>query len=294
MTFLAANATTYQGAGTIYVEQGTYGGGEPVIDFNVYNLSNISSSDLTMQGGWDGTANPVDPATASTSNFTVPIIIGSSTNPWVGSLTINNLVITGSDQTGLTLYSLNNINVSNVEITQSVNGGGAELNAGRDVTISNSKFLRNNTIGARIQAGGNVAVTNSDFSNPFNQRRQITGLDITSSGSVSLFNVLANGNRRRGADINALGRVTIGSSQFSETNGLNGGVFYGYGLRVVTPDAIDLANVIANNNFLWGADLDAGGDVAIIDSNLLMPTVHLHPHSSMIPVCSLRARVTLL
>jgi len=89
LTFLAANTTTYQGAGTIYVEQGTYGGGESVIDFNAYNLSNISSSDLTVQGGWDTTANPVDPTTASTSNFTVPILIGSSTNPWGGSLTIN-------------------------------------------------------------------------------------------------------------------------------------------------------------------------------------------------------------
>jgi hypothetical protein len=53
---------------------------------------------------------------------------------------------------------------------------------------------------------------------------------------------------------------------FSETNGLNGGVFYGFGLQVITPDAIDLANVTANNNFLWGALLDAGGDVAIVNS----------------------------
>jgi hypothetical protein len=266
LTFLAANATTFQGAGTIYVEQGAYGGGESVIDFNAYNLSNISSSNLTVQGGWDTTPNPVDPATAGTSDFGVSIIIGSSANPWGGSLTINNLVITGPDQTGLTLYSLNDINVSNVEVTNSVNGGGAELEAGVNVSINNSKFLRNNTAGATIRAEGNVAVANSDFSNTFNQRRQIKGLDITSAGSVSLFNVLANGNRRVGADINAGGRVTIGSSVFSETNALNSGVFYGYGLRVVTPDAIDLAFVTANNNFLWGADLDAGGDVNISDS----------------------------
>ena len=265
LTFLAANATTFQGAGTIYVEQGTYGGGESVIDFNAYNLSNISSSDLTVQGGWDTTANPVDPATASTSNFIVPILIGSSTNPWGGSLTINNLVITGA-QSGLTLYSQNNISLLNIQVTDSVTGSGAELNAGRDVNVINSKFLRNNTAGAIVNAGANVAVATSEFSNSFNQRRQIKGLDITSGGSVSLFQVLAIGNRRVGTDINAVGRVTIGSSEFSETNGLNGGVFYGYGLRVVTPDAIDLAGVTANNNFLWGADLDAGGDVAILDS----------------------------
>jgi len=265
LTFLSGNAA-FQGAGTIYVEQGAYAGGESSIDFNSYNLSNISSSDLTVQGGWDTTANPVDPATASTSNFSVPILIGSSTNPWGGSLTINNLVITNAIQNGLTLYSQNNINVSNVEITNTVTGAGAELDAGRDVTITNSKFLRNNTAGSIIRAGGNVAIANSEFSNTFNQRRQVKGLDITSGGSVSLFNVLVVGNRRVGANINALGRVTIGSSVFSETNALNGGVFYGYGLQVVTPDAIDLAGVTANNNFLWGASLDAGGDVAILDS----------------------------
>jgi hypothetical protein len=265
LTFLSGNAA-FQGAGTIFVEQGAYAGGESVIDFNAYNLSNISSSNLTVQGGWDTTANPVDPATASTSNFTVPILIGSSTNPWGGSLTINNIMITGA-QSGLTLYSQNNIAVSYVQATDSVTGAGAELESvGGDVTINNSKFLRNNTAGAIIRAGRNVAVANSEFSNTFNQRRQIIGLDITSGGSVSLLNVLANGNRRVGTRINAGGRVTIGSSQFSETNGLNGGVFYGYGLQVVTPDAIDLAGVTANNNFLWGASLDAGGDVAIIDS----------------------------
>ena len=265
LTFLAANATTYQGAGTIYVEQGTYGGSESVIDFNAYNLSNISSSDLTVQGGWDTTPNPVDPATAGTSNFIVPILIGSSTNPWGGSLTINNLMITGA-QSGLTLYAQNNITIGNVQVTDSVIGAGAEINAGGNVTINNSKFLRNNTAGAIVNAGANVAVATSEFSNSFNQRRQIKGLDITSGGSVSLFQVLAIGNRRVGTDINAVGRVTIGSSEFSETNGLNGGVFYGYGLRVVTPDEIELLAVTANNNFLWGADLDAGGRIAIGDS----------------------------
>ncbi|HJR82064.1 MAG TPA: right-handed parallel beta-helix repeat-containing protein [Anaerolineales bacterium] len=268
LTFLAtpANQAIYTGAGTIFVEQGAYGGGESVIDFNAYNLSNISSSTLTVQGGWDTTPNPVDPNTAGTSDFLgVEIIIGSSANPWGGSLVINNLVLNDPNQTGLTLYSQGDINVSNVVVENSTNGDGAHLNAGGNVTINNSKFLRNQ-IGMTINAGGNVAIANSEFSNPYNQRRQTTGLEITNGGSVSLFNVLAIGNRRRGVDINAGGRVSIGSSEFSATNGLNGGVFYGFGLRVVTPDAIDLSFVTANNNFLWGADLDAGGDVNISDS----------------------------
>jgi len=264
LNYLSGNAAV-QVAGTIYVEQGAYAGGESVIDFNAYNLSNISGFDLTVQGGWDTTPNPVDPATAGTSDFTVPILIGSSTTPWGGSLTINNIQILNPQNTGLTLYSQNSISLSNVTVDNSATGDGAVLNARADVTINNSHFLRN-TAGARITAGNNVAIASSEFSNPFNQRRQVTGLEITSGGSVSLFSVLAIGNRRVGTDISAVGRVTIGSSEFSETNGLNGGVFYGYGLRVVTPDEIELLGVIANNNFLWGADLDAGGRVAIGDS----------------------------
>jgi cytoskeletal protein RodZ len=44
LTFLAANPTSYQGAGTIYVQQGAYSGGESSINFNNYNLSSISNA----------------------------------------------------------------------------------------------------------------------------------------------------------------------------------------------------------------------------------------------------------
>ena len=85
-------------------------------------------------------------------------------------------------------------------------------------------------------------------------------------GSVSLFNVLANTNREAGATINAGGRVTIGSSFFSDTKAMQGSNFMGYGLQVVTPDAIDLDTVTASDNFLWGASLNAGGNVTINNS----------------------------
>ena len=271
LTELSGN-TAYQGAGTIYVQQGTYSGGETSIDFNSasYDLSNIRNFDLTVHGGWDTITNTVDPA--STSTFSIPFVIGTSTNPWGGSLTINNIVINNSNQTALTLYSQNDINLSNVQVSNSVTGSGAELNAGRDITINNSKFERNRNAGAVIRAGGNVAIANSTFSNPGRNRLQMTGLDIvTTGGSVALLNVQANGNREVGANINAAGRVTIGSSFFSGTKSFTtapGGAvtYYGYGLQVVTPDAIDLDGVTASDNFLWGASLDAGKDVAIANS----------------------------
>jgi hypothetical protein len=96
LAYLQANEgdTAYQQAGTIYIQQGDYLGGESEIDFNDYSFSQINNYDLTLQGGWDTTYDPAsgDPTFTSTS-FNVPIVIGSSANPWIGSLTLNNILI---------------------------------------------------------------------------------------------------------------------------------------------------------------------------------------------------------
>jgi hypothetical protein len=273
LTFLAGNAT-YSGAGTIYVEQGSYQGGESTIDFNNFNLSNISSSDLTITGGWNTSTG----TTTSTTSFSnVAIIIGTSTNPWGGSLTLNNLTLDGTGNTnnnGITLHTNNDITLTNISVSNAgpstengpVGGSGAELHAGGHVTIDNSHFDRNQNAGAIIQAVGNVAISNSSFSNPETARKQNVGLDIISDGDVSLFQVLANENREVGAHIDAAGRVTIVGSEFSGTKLLRNSEFLGYGLTVVSQDAIDLDGVTANDNFLWGAMLTAAGDVTIANS----------------------------
>jgi hypothetical protein len=222
---------------------------------------------LTIQGAWNN--NTVDLTGTSTFNNT-SFVIGSATNPWGGSLTINNLTLgfnpTGGSGTGLTVYSQANINLDSVKVTNSATGAGAELNAGNDVNINKSTFDRNKTAGAIIRAKGNVTIRDSSFSNPANGRRQIVGLDIVNDGSVSLLNVLANTNREAGATINAGGPVTIGSSFFSDTKAMQGSNFIGYGLQVTTPGAININSVHADTNFLWGASLNAGGDVAIANS----------------------------
>ena len=279
LQFLAANAT-YQGNGTIYVQQGAYTGGEPSINFNNYNLSNISSAALTIQGGWNTSSNTVDPTATSTFNNNA-IVIGSGTNPWGGTLTINNLSLnftpTGSSGTGLSLTTQGDINIANVTVMNSATGAGAELNStGGAVSIKNSHFDRNKTAGAIIRAKGDVAILNSSFSNPANGRRQATGVDITSDGAVSLLDVLADQTRDVGATIKAGGAVAISgsvnpftgtpTSSFSNTKIIQGSTFLGYGLQVETPSDIAIANIVANNNFLWGASLHAGGNVAISDS----------------------------
>ncbi|HEX5809784.1 MAG TPA: right-handed parallel beta-helix repeat-containing protein [Anaerolineales bacterium] len=272
LTFLSGNAT-YQGEGTIYVEQGAYQGSDPggVIDFNAptYDLSNIRNSNLTVTGGW----NPGDGSTTSTSNLNnTRIIIGSSTSPWGGSVAINNITMTFSQvdtipatpENGLTVYSAGDVALTNVDISVAPSAG-AEIEAAGNVSVTDSKFHRNKTAGAIIRAGGDVNILNSEFQNPRinRQRRQIVGLDVNSGANVSLSNVLASGNREEGADIVAAGKVTIGDSVFNGTMEIVDTEFRGFGLRVATPDEININNVTANNNFLWGAWLQGDGPIAV-------------------------------
>lgn len=284
LTFLTGN-TSYQGAGTIYVQQGEYLGSDPgnVIDFNspAYDLTNINSSSLTVTGGWNTSTNTVDPTTPTVFTDT-SILIGSPANPWGGSLVIQNITIQGSgvpswndDVDGLVLHSQDDIQLENVNVI-ALSGTGAQLHAGEDadddVNIRDSSFQQNLRGGAFVTAGGNVNVLDSSFGNPSptEDRWQYLGLDIENGGATTLSGVLANNNREVGVDILSGGQVTIGSSFFNGTKEMydeNGQtVFLGYGLQVVTPDVIVIDNVTGNDNFLWGANLDAGGDIFISNS----------------------------
>jgi hypothetical protein len=283
LTFLSGNSAV-QGPGTIYVQQGAYQGNDPnrAVDLNspAYDLSNINKSDLTVTGGWNPATNTVDTTTPTTfSGYS--ILIGSSTNPWGGTLTINNISITfpgvpdlNDSTNGLTLYATGDVNLSNVNVTAAP-GIGAEVHAGRDANIRNSNFQQNVRDGALVRAGRDANVANSSFVNPFldRDRWQAVGLDIQSGASTSLFGVIANMNREAGVNIIAGEPVSIDSSVFSSNmyrwteNGQD--MFGGYGLQVTTTGAtsdIALSNITANNNFLWGAKLNAGGNIAIADS----------------------------
>lgn len=259
LTFLQANEidAAYQTAGTIYIQQGEYLGGESQIDFNNYTFNEINKYDLTLQGGWDTNTG----TTTATTQFNVPIIIGSSSNPWVGSLTINNLSISDvTGQAGLTLFTQGNIDLSNVEVTNSQSG--AALNATGDVTVADSNFNNNANAGATINAGGKAEITNTHFNN--NGSGQIddptgSGVNIKSGGAVSLASVSANNNQLFGANIQAAGNVVVTNGFFNGNQGyayVNGWVFNGYGLQVVTTGNITLEGVNANDNYLFGAHLD--------------------------------------
>jgi hypothetical protein len=273
LTFLQANEgdTAYQTAGTIYIQQGPYLGGESEIDFNDYTFNNFNQYDLTLQGGWDTDWDPdVNPFPEyTTTSFNAPITIGSSSNPWVGSLTIKDISISGVNQTGLTVYSEGNIALDNVEVTDSKSG--ANLDAGGGVDITDSKFNNNKEGGANVKANGMVFVDNSEFNNNGSKKTNGYGLKIVTNDEVDIFATSASFNEVFGADITTTGDVYIYGGVFS------GNVSYsyscwnkttangGYGLKVVSQGDIFIDwlseevvgdGVQANDNYEFGAYLE--------------------------------------
>ncbi len=249
LTFLKTDeegAATYQGNGTIYVEMGNYGGGESTIDFNTYGFTTFDDNDLTIQGGWNTSTG----TTVDTTSFDVPIVIGSDVNPWGGSLTIRNIIVSGVvNDTGLTVFS------------------------GGSVTVEDSEFSNNDVAGVFIDADENVTVRRTKVNNNGSDNWNVvdgTGMEIKSGGFVTLSDVEANDNQIFGVDIEAGNDVSIANSFF------NGNLmyttdfaeFFGYGLTVVSQGDISLGGdvgVHADDNFLWGAWLD-GSNVFIENS----------------------------
>ncbi|HXF85771.1 MAG TPA: right-handed parallel beta-helix repeat-containing protein [Anaerolineales bacterium] len=263
LSFLKANEgnPAYQQAGTIYIQKDQYLGGETEIDFNDFGFTTFNQFDLTLQGGWDTTDNSVEPT--DTTQFDIPIIIGSSTNPWVGSLTLNNIFITGvSYQTGLTLYTQSDITLSNVEVTNSKEG--ANLNAGGDVFVESSNFSENKKGGATINAGGTVSIENSTFDNNGSKKTNGFGLKVVSGGDVNLYQMSASYNEIFGADVTAEGVVSVdlsifsGNVSYSYCNTADGG----YGLKVVSQSDIFVDGINADDNYLFGAYLE-GANVEV-------------------------------
>ncbi len=153
-------------------------------------------------------------------------------------------------------------------------GYGLQIVSLDDISLDEVTATYNFLWGANLDAAGNVAISNSVFN--FNSTEtpifiDDTGLIVKSGKNVALSNVEANYNRLAGADIYAVGDVSIRNSTFTgnmgyTTNYCNCGTYHGYGLKVVSLGSIALDGVTANDNYLFGAYLDAAADVAIMDS----------------------------
>lgn len=265
-------------AGVIWIQTGSdaspfnivIDGSDPQFTTGLNSWANFA---LTLQGGWIGTDLNTTITSPSTFSDTISII------NWNAPVTINDITIDTTTGVGLTVNTTGNIVLKNVQSNNN-NNSGAEIDntAGTgNVTITNSKFINNNTNGLSVDTNGTITIKditandnsgygvsldNDDLApkavtlsgtNTFNANG-ITGLYVTSRGAITINNLSASNNSNNGAELNnnvgasTAGVTLTGTNIFSDNSS--------YGLYVESFGVIKINNLFANSNSGIGAYLD--------------------------------------
>jgi hypothetical protein len=221
----ALASSSASGGGTVYF-LATYSGSDAIFDGST--LSDLT--DLTIQGGWTG-GTGAGFALDGTTDFSNSLSIVD----WNGDVTLNDLVFNNTSSDGVSVTTSGDIELSNVQSSGS-SGRGA--------------YLDNTSGGSGVQ----VDVSGSSFHN-----NTSTGLEIRTSGDVSLADVDASYNTGIGASILANGDTGVSQSTFS-WNGLNG-------LTIDAAGDVGLYGADVRNNGITGSRVTSGGDLAVDSSS---------------------------
>ncbi|MBN1303770.1 MAG: right-handed parallel beta-helix repeat-containing protein [Anaerolineales bacterium] len=186
----------------------------------------------------------------------------------------NNLFGADIETTGHVSIQNSTFSNNGFKYGSTVTGYGLKINTIGHVSMNGVEANNNNLFGADIETLGHIAISNSTFSgnhsylcNKCSSKEALGyGLKIVTIGNVSLQDVEANNNYLFGADIETVGNVFIKRSTFNNNGFQHGSTVTGYGLKIQTIGDVDLDTVEANNNKLFGADIDTIGDVAIANS----------------------------
>lgn len=207
--------TSNPGSGNFQLNPTTLSGGayETLNDFN-----------LTLQGGWNG--DTVAPSFSGQTDFsTHPLVIGTSVNPWVGNITLNDITFTNATQTSLTVYTdSGDITLNNVDVNNQRNGNNTAVltSSSGDITVTNGTFDGNGSNSSGFIATtttGSITISDSSFTDS----RVGTGTrdGATLSGTtVTLTNVVATNNDGDGITINNASVVTL-NNVVATNNGTN-------------------------------------------------------------------------
>ena len=276
VALLITNLATKSGPGIIYFTS-TYATNDATFNHNNSHLLNLT--DLTMQGGWNGSTS--SPVISGVTTFSVPVTVKN----WIGDVTINEIVIDSTSSTGLTVKTHGNIQLTDVRSDNNSGNGALLDNTGGTgtVTVDDStggEFSSNGSVGLKVYSNGDITLTavsadeNSDAGAYLDNTSSLTaatvtvdnstggefntngqaGLRVYSDGAITLTAVVADENGDAGAHLdNTSGTdtVTVDNSLGGEFNA-NGGA----GLRVFSSGAITLTDVTADNNSNNGAHLD--------------------------------------
>ena len=217
---MTANTTTYDENGIIYFTT-TPGASFSLTttslgttDFNTLNDFN-----LTLQGGWNGLDGASATFTGQTNFGSNTLTIGSSGNPWVGNITLNNFSFSNvSSGAAVTVYTTSgNITLDNVDVldqTSNTFTGLISSTSGNITVQNNSSFdgnSSNQSQGFSATTGsGSITISNTTFSESIRNGTGNTYDGATLSAPiVTLNSVTATGNDGDGITINSANIVTL-------------------------------------------------------------------------------------
>lgn len=264
------NSGFYAGNGIIWVEDTYNGNDNSQIIFDGAVLTNLANNHLTIQGGWDGTLGST--TITGTSSFDVSFVFAN----WNGNVALHDLDIAASDGAGFGLFVSNtgNVTLDNVSVNSTTTntfgfGDGAVINTTGNVNITDSEFNNNTTNGLQVESSGTVTLNTVSASN-----NTLTGAFIdtclynntsglcSGNGSVTITSATTNIFNDNGFDglvIDSGGGIAVDHTQ-ANANGLNGAL-------LTSADDNGTGNVdISNSDFSdnqngYGLDVLSDGNI---------------------------------
>ena len=215
-----ANTTTYDENGIIYFTS------NPGASFSLTttslgtaNFNTLNDFNLTLQGGWNG-LNGVSATFTSQTNFsTNTLTIGSSGNPWIGNITLNNFSFSGvSSGAAVTVYTTSgNITLDNVDVLNQTNNTFTSLinSTSGNITVQNGSSFDGNSSNqsqgfSATTGSGSITISNTSFSESIRNGTGNTYDGATlSAPTVTLNNVTSTGSDGDGITINSANIVTL-------------------------------------------------------------------------------------
>ena len=265
MTDMMNNTTTYDENGIIYFTA------NPDTSFSLTtsnlgaaDFNTLSSFNLTLQGGWNGSNGALATFTGQTNFAANTLTVGSFGNPWVGNITLNNFTFSGVSgaNNAVTVYTDGgDITLDNIDVALQAGTGYTALldsNSG-DIIIQNGSTFGGATTGNNGGHGfsantdtGSITISgasgsNITFNNSKGQGTNYNGATL-SAPTISLSYVTASGNDGNGIEVSnaslvTLNNVTSGPAVNNQGNGLSGVLINGTG----STNAIVSGGVFADN-----------------------------------------------
>ena len=206
LTDMNTTPANYAQHAVIYVEITTITTAVNITSTAYSNLfSNLSSYNLTIQGGWNTGTGQITGTTTFDNNNNATFTIGSSGNRWGGNITINNLLIqdntTGSAPSLSVFTSTGNVTINNVSLDDIDNSDAVNISTTSGNVVLNNLDINDGTDGDGLvvtTTSGNITLSDVDITN---QADGNTANLTTTSGNI----LINNGSQFDGNNSNAGG-----------------------------------------------------------------------------------------